>query len=77
MLKNRSLNVMGTQSMRFVHSIAPSGATAAEGAKSFTVYDSPEAESFINASKGDSLQSWDAQVMASPYKSKFFGLLPF
>ena len=60
MLKNRSMNVMGFQNMRFVHSIAPSGATSAEGQKSFTIYDSPESESFIKSSKGDNVASWDA-----------------
>ena len=64
---------------RMYHSIARSGVQATEGEKAVMVYDSPEFESFSGASASSQgiVSSWDAQVMSSPHKNKFFSLLPF
>ena len=61
------------------HSVNVSGARATENQKSVLVYDSAEFKSFSDASNSarGNTASWDSLVMASPHKSKFFGLLPF
>ena len=64
---------------RMYHSIAKSGVQATEGQKAVMVYDSPEFESFSGASASSHgiVSSWDSLIMSSPYKKKFFSLLPF
>ena len=61
------------------HSIANSGVEATQGETPVMVYDSAEFDSFSTASTNSHgvVSSWDSQVMNSPYKSKFFSLLPF
>ena len=61
------------------HSIANSGVEATQGETPVMVYDSPEFDSFSTASTNSNgvVSSWDSQVMSSPYKAKFFSLLPF
>ena len=63
--------------MRMYHSLAKPGVTATEGEKSVLVYDSPEFQSFSQASSGGNVASFDSAIIGSPYKSKFFSLIPF
>ena len=76
---NRAILKSKMAQARAYHSVNISGAKATSNQKSVMVYDSPEFESFSQASNSSAgnVASWDSMVMASPHKSKFFSLLPF
>ena len=70
---------MQTLAKRTYHQINRSGVQATQNEKPVLVYNSVEFESFNKSSLNahGNVSSWDSQVLASPYRSKFFGLLPF
>ena len=64
---------------RRYHQINVSGANVAENETPVTVYSSPEFESLYqaHASADGNTKVWDANIMNSSHRSKFFSLMPF
>ena len=72
----RMMGLANTMQIRMYHSVGRSGVEATQGETPITVYSSPDSEGVLSR-ESSNIGEWDAYMMSSPLKNKYFSLIPF